>query len=41
MEVPRLGFTLELQLPAYATAMAKSDPSWVFDLQLMAMLLDP
>ena len=27
MDVPRLGVELELQLPAYATAIAMSDPS--------------
>ena len=29
MEVPRLGFQLELQLPAYATAIATQGPSHV------------
>jgi len=32
MEVPRLGVESELQLPAYATAIATQDPSRVFDL---------
>ena len=32
MEVPRLGVELELQLPAYATAIATPDPSCVCDL---------
>ena len=32
MEVPRLGFKLELQLPAYARATAMPDPSRVCDL---------
>ena len=32
MEVPRLGVQSELQLPAYATATATPDPSWVCDL---------
>ena len=32
MEVPRLGVQLELQLPAYATAIAKWDPSRICDL---------
>ena len=32
MEVPRLGVELELQLPAYITATATMDPSWVCDL---------
>ena len=32
MEVPRLGVKLELQLPAYATAIATQDPSHVCDL---------
>ena len=32
MGVPRLGVKLELQLPAYATATAKQDPSQVFHL---------
>ena len=32
MEVPRLGVELELQLPAYATATATSEPSCIFDL---------
>ena len=32
MEVPRLGVKSELQLPAYATAMATQDPSCIFDL---------
>ena len=42
MEVPRLGVELELQLPAYTTAIATQDPSHVWDLpsQLMATL-DP
>ena len=33
MEVPRLGVKLELQLLAYATAMATLDPSHIFDLR--------
>ena len=28
MEVPRLGVESELQLPAYATAIATPDPNW-------------
>ena len=32
MEVPRLGIELELQLPAYATAAATTNPSHVCDL---------
>ena len=32
MEVPRLGVELELELPAYTKAMAKRDPSCIFDL---------
>ena len=32
MEVPRLGFESELQLPAYATATATRDPSHICDL---------
>ena len=32
MEVPRLGVESELQLPAYTTATARSDLSFVFDL---------
>ena len=32
MEVPRLGVQLELQLPAYARATARPDPSHVCDL---------
>ena len=32
MEVPRLGVDLELQLLAYATAIAMGDPSHVCDL---------
>ena len=32
MEVPRLGVTSELKLPAYATATATSDPSCECDL---------
>ena len=32
MEVPRLGEEAELQLPAYATAIATQDPSHVCDL---------
>ena len=32
MEVPRLGVKLELQLPAYATAIAMADLSHVCDL---------
>ena len=32
MEVPRLGVKSELQLPAYTTATATSDPSHVWDL---------
>ena len=31
MEVPRVGFELELQLPAYTTATATLDPSHVCD----------
>ena len=33
MEVPRLGVKLELQVPAYATAIETPDPSHVSDLQ--------
>ena len=33
MEVPRLGVESELQLPAYATATAKWDPSHIWDLR--------
>ena len=33
MEVPRLGVELGLQLPAYTTATATSDPSHSCDLQ--------
>ena len=33
MEVPRPGVKSELQLPAYTTAIATQDPSYVFDLQ--------
>ena len=33
VEVPRLGVELELQLPAYTTATATSDPSHICDLQ--------
>ena len=32
MEVPRLGFKLELQLPAYTTDTAMWDPNPVYDL---------
>ena len=32
MEVPRLGIKSELQLPAYTTATAMWDPSYVCDL---------
>ena len=32
MEVPKLGVQLELQLPAYTTATAISDPSHSWDL---------
>ena len=32
MEVPRLGVELELQLPAYALAIAMPDPSHICDL---------
>ena len=32
MEVPRLGFKLELQLPAYTTVTATPDPSRICDL---------
>ena len=32
MEVPRLGVELELQLPAYATATARRDPSRIYNL---------
>ena len=38
MEVPRLGVTLELQLPAYTMARATRDPSCICDLEAM---LDP
>ena len=34
MEVPRLGTELELQLPAYTTAMATPDPSRICNLRL-------
>ena len=33
VEVPRLGVELELQLPAYAMAIATPDPSHACDLQ--------
>ena len=33
MEVPRLGVESDLQLPAYTTSTATSDPSCVYDLQ--------
>ena len=33
MEVPMLGVESEVQLPAYATATAMTDPSQVCDLQ--------
>ena len=32
MEVPRLGVEWELELPAYITATAMADPSYVCDL---------
>ena len=32
MEVPRPGVELELQLPAYSTATAMLDPSWICNL---------
>ena len=32
MEVPRLGVELELELPAYTTAIATRDPSHICDL---------
>ena len=32
MEVPRLGVESQLQLLAYATAMAMTDPNHIFDL---------
>ena len=32
MEVPRLGVKLEMQLLAYATAIARQDPSCICDL---------
>ena len=32
MELPRLGVELEPQLPAYVTATATQDPSWVYNL---------
>ena len=32
MEVPRLGTESELQVPAYATAIAPPDPSYICDL---------
>ena len=32
MEVTRLEVELELQLPAYATATAMQDPSYIWDL---------
>ena len=32
LEVPRLGVESELQLPAYATATARPDPSHICDL---------
>jgi len=40
MGVPRLGVKSELQLQAYATAMATPDQSHTYSLQLAAML-DP
>ena len=33
MAVPRLGVELDLQLPAYTTATAMQDPSYLCDLQ--------
>ena len=33
MEIPRLGVESELQLPAYATAMATQDLSLIFNLR--------
>ena len=44
MEVPRLGVESELQLPAYATAIATQDPSRVCDLHHSSQqhqILDP
>ena len=37
MEIPRLGVKLELQLPAYATAIGTRDPSGVCDTGPLAM----
>ena len=36
MEVPGLGVESELQVPAYATAVATWEPSCICDLQLVA-----
>ena len=44
MEVPRLGVESELQLPAYTTARATSDPSHVSDVHHSSrqrQILDP
>ena len=38
MEVPRLGVEWELQLPAYTTATAMQDPSWVCNLHHSCIL---
>ena len=44
MEVPRLGVKLQLQLPAYTTAIATQDPSLICDLclsSLQCQILNP
>ena len=44
MEVPRLGVTLEVQLPAYTTVTATQDPSHICDLHHSSRkhrILDP
>ena len=42
MEVPRLGVKFELQLPAYTTATAMTDPSYICNPMLEVItMLDP
>ena len=41
LEVPRLVGKSELQLPAYATAIATLDPSCIYDLGCILAMPDP
>ena len=41
MDIPRLVFKWELQLPAYSTATTMLDPSHISDLQQLTAMSDP